>query len=39
LVTIAVTGLRERFGIDHATIQVETLMGAEACGLRAAAVI
>jgi cobalt-zinc-cadmium efflux system protein len=39
LVTIAVTGLRERFGIDHATIQVETLVGAQACGLRAAAVI
>jgi cobalt-zinc-cadmium efflux system protein len=39
LVMIAVTGLRERFGIDHATVQVETLVGAEACGLRAAAVI
>jgi cobalt-zinc-cadmium efflux system protein len=36
LIPTAVAGLRDRFGIGHATIQVETLVMAEGCGLRAA---
>jgi cobalt-zinc-cadmium efflux system protein len=39
LTALACAGLRERFGIDHATIQVETLVGAERCTLRAPHVV
>jgi cobalt-zinc-cadmium efflux system protein len=39
LILLACAGLREKFGISHATIQVETLDGAENCGLRAASVV
>jgi cobalt-zinc-cadmium efflux system protein len=39
LVPLAVAGLRERFGIGHATIQVETSACAAACVLRSDAVV
>ena len=39
LILLACTGLRTTFGIGHATIQVETLLGAERCVLRAASVV
>ena len=39
LIALACTGLSEKFGIGHATIQVETLLGAERCGLRAAGTV
>jgi cobalt-zinc-cadmium efflux system protein len=39
LIPSAVAGLRDRFGIGHATIQVETLVIAEGCGLRAQSVV
>ncbi len=39
LVPIAVAGLKQRFGIGHATIQVESVDCAQACALRSDAVI
>jgi len=39
LIADAVAGLRNRFGISHATIQVETLLIAERCRLRAGNVV
>ena len=39
LVPVAVAGLKSRFGIGHATIQVETLVTAEGCRLRAQGVV
>ena len=39
LIPSAVAGLKSRFGIGHATIQVETLVMAEGCGLRAQDVV
>jgi len=39
LIQAAVLGLQERFGIDHATVQVETRASAAACRLRPVEVI
>lgn len=39
LVPIAVAGLKQRFGIGHATIQVETVDCAQGCALRSDAVV
>ena len=39
LTCAAVAGLRERFAIGHATVQVETVGVAERCALRSAAVV
>jgi cobalt-zinc-cadmium efflux system protein len=39
LITAAARGLRDKFGISHATIQVETMISAQRCGLRPASVV
>ena len=39
MIQAAVQGLKQKFAIDHATLQVETIASAEICALRPAHVV